>query len=219
MKMSIILAHQAANELRSPNNRQLRDIGHSLVDAYEKCKIIARDYDADATCWFESNTHEYRLLEFLSKFADGARYYNLDQLAENNVHDDPLANWYSVHKEIADHYISISRQELINSLAIQHCDKFHLYGWEQGLDGQFRTTVDATFLHELFRRSTRYCVWAVIRILKPFYSLLVRLCDAVHALETGSDGPMVPYMVEFFPFFLCDRRTSTRRSSWITLYG
>jgi hypothetical protein len=219
MKIVIILDYKANNALKSPTNKQLRTFGHDILGAYEKCKTFAADRGKTADAWFDAGSVEYDMLTFLSEFADGARYYNLDQLAGVQRHDDPLAKWYAVHRRVADQSISVTKQEAINAKAIAHCDKFGQFGWEQGLDGQVQTTVDIVFMHELFRLSRPYCVWTVIRILHPFYELLTDLCDEVHSVEVNKEisDITVPYMFEFFLFFLSDKQTSTKRSRWITV--
>jgi hypothetical protein len=219
MKIAVILDYKVHNELKNPTNADLRCIGHGLINAYEKCKQLASDRGMNMSGWFDAGRIEHDILQFLSEFSTGARYYNLNQLAGTKKHDDPLAQWSVLHKRVADTYISFARQEKINMKAVAHCDKFGLYGWERGIDGQWRATVDITFLHALFKNANRYCVWTMIRIMRPFYFLLSALCKENHTLEErkGMQEIIVPYMYEFFPFFLCDRSTSTSRKNWITV--
>ncbi|CAN7495094.1 hypothetical protein LJR225_003481 [Phenylobacterium sp. LjRoot225] len=220
-KLVIILDHKARHDRQNPTDRQLRAVGHELVGAYQACRTIAGAQDSKVSQWFEPDSLEGRLLGLLAEFAAGSRYYNLDQLAGAGRHEDPLTGWYGVHTEIANHYISHSRQAAINALAIRHCDSHGLFGWERGLDGQFRPQVDGVFLHELFLRSSGYCVWTVIRILRPFHALLRRQCQVLHAMDDAHGRPQttVPELYEFFPFFLSDRAASLRRRRWIRFVG
>jgi hypothetical protein len=221
-KLVIILDHNTRHRRRNPTDKELRKVGHELVDAYRTCRSIADPQGPQAVQWFESDSPEGRLLGLLSEFASGARYYNLDRLAGAARHEDPLIGWYGVHAEIANHHISYSRQAAINALAVQHCDRLGLFGFEKGLDGQWRTQVDGAFLHELFRQSTGHCVWTVIRILQPFHGLLWRLLDRLHDMDRAEGLPRTvgaPALYEFFPFFLCDRATSLRRRRWLRFVG
>lgn len=220
MKIAFILNHKAKHDLKNPSGKDVRALGHDLVAAYEVCKNLAADRAMNMARWFEAGTPEHDMLSHLSEFAKGARYYNLDTFAERQPFSDPIVKWYAAHKRIADTYISYAKQEKINNLAIAHCDKHGLHGWERSITGEYRLTVDCTFIHELFRQANPYCVWTVINILKPFHSLLSRLSDEVHEVEApkGIDEYTVPDMQEFFPMCLCDRQTAIRRKRWIGLY-
>lgn len=220
MKIAFILNHKAKHDLKNPPGKAVRALGHNLLDAYDVCSRLASDRGMNMARWFVSDTPEYDLLSHLSEFANGARYFNLDTFAERQSHGDPIVKWYTVHKSIADTYISYAKQEKINQRAIVHCDRHQLYGWERSITGEYRSTIDCTFIHELFRQANPYCVWTVVKILRPFHSLLSRLSDEVHEVETrkGIDEYTVPDMQEFFPMCLCDRQTSIRRKKWIGLY-
>lgn len=219
MKLVVVIDHKVENGLKNPTDKQLRDYGHNILKTYDVCRGIAAK-DADVSSWASPGSIGTELLECLSEFAKGSRYYNLDQLAGTGAATDPLVKWYDVHMRIADHEISYSKQNAINDKAIAHCDRHKLYGWEQHWKGDFRPTVDMVFLHELFRQSRRHCVWAVVKILSPFYDLLRVLSSKAHKIEVqqGSRDITVPYMYEYFPFFLCDKRTTIRRTRWTGIY-
>lgn len=220
-KLVIILDHKAHNKLQNPSDNQLRALGHELSSAYQRCQGIAAPTSAQVPQWFDPDTLEGQLLALLAEFAAGSRYYNLDQLAGAGRHEDPLALWYGVHIQIANRYVSHARRDAINTLAIQHCDRFGLFGWERGLDGQYRTQVDGVYLHELFRRSSGYCVWTVMRILRPFHALISRQVSVLHSMDDALKRPhtSAPEIYEFFPFFLCDRASSISRRQWTRLIG
>jgi hypothetical protein len=220
-KLVIILDHQARHDLLRPTDRQLRAVGHGLAGAYQTCRGIAARLRLTGRSWFEPDDLEGRVLGLLSAFADGARYYNLDELAGARRHADPIIAWSALHKEIANRYVSWNRQVEINNLAIQHCDRFRLFGAERGLDGEWRPQVDGVFLHELFRRSAGYCVWTLIQILQPFHGLLWALCEEIDGIDHSKGRPAnsVPRLYEFFPFFLADRTSSIRRRRWVSFVG
>lgn len=220
MKIAFIIDHKAKNKLSNPSDKQLRNLGHNLVLSYENCKSLAKERNASSSGWFDADTNEHRLLSFLSEFADGSRYYNLNQLVGGRRTDDPLRKWFKVHMAIAESYLPYSKLEQIMQLARSHCDKFKFYGYELSPRGEYELTVDITYQLEVLRRTRGHCVWTMIRTLKPFYNLLDRLCDEVHSIEIsqGIETPTVPYMIDFISFFLCDRQTSTCRKSWFVDY-
>jgi hypothetical protein len=220
MKIVVILDHKTKNALENPSDKQLRALGHSIVDCYIACKVIAGERYQSLDHWFSSGDLEHDVLDFLSEFAKSTRYYNLDQLVGGKKAADPLTKWYRVQMAIVEAYLPWAKREAVMQLARNHCDKFKFYGWELGPRGEYDLTVDVTYQLEVFRRTRGHCVWTIVRILHPFYDLLKRLCDEVHQIEVskGIDTPTVPYMAEFVPFFLCDRQTSIRRKSWLAIY-
>lgn len=219
MKIVVIVDYKLHNQLRNPADKQLRAIGHGIGPAYEKCKELARARGLEMSHWFESGSLERDVIDFFSSFADGSRYYNLDALAGAAKHVDPVVQWSRLHRRIAEAYLSYRARQRINDKAIAFADKNRLFGYEQAIDGQWIPQVDGLYLHEVFRRANPYCVWTLIRILKPFYFLIDKLTDEVHGLEInrGIGSPTVPYLIEFFPFFLCDIRTATRRKNWTSV--
>lgn len=72
MKIVVILDHQAKNDLMPPTDKQLRSLGHSIVDCYTTCKSIATIRNQVLKHWFGSDDLEYKILIFLSDFARGA---------------------------------------------------------------------------------------------------------------------------------------------------
>lgn len=221
MKIVVILDHKIKNDLNNPTDKQLRVFGHSILDLYATCEAVAREKSQSLGAWFSSGDLEYDVLAFLSEFARGSRYYNLDQLAGSTRGDDPLTKWYGIQMRIVKANLSANKREAIMQLARDHCDKFQLYGWEPGPRGVYDLTIDVTYQHEIFRRTRGHCIWTIIRILQPFHDLLDRLSGDVHQIEEakGVDTPTVPYMAEFVPFFLCDRQTSIRRKNWLATYA
>jgi hypothetical protein len=222
MKIVVILDHKTRHALGNPTDKQLRAFGHSLVDLYAKSKIIASERSLPSDGWFSSGQLEHDVLAFLSEFAKGSRYYNLDQLAGSGTKaDEPLTKWYRVQMAIMEVNLPRAKREIVMQLARDHCDKFKLYGWELGPRGEYDLTIDVTYQLKVLRQTRGHCVWTIIKILRPFYDLLDRLCTDVHEIEVskGIETPTVPYMAEFVPFFLCDRKTSIRRKNWMMCYA
>ncbi|WP_245484691.1 hypothetical protein [Rhizobium ruizarguesonis] len=220
MKIIVILDHKTKNDLRSPTDKQLRSLGHSIIECYNACRTIA---DARGLAvpeeWFSEGSLEHSVLLFFSEFAQGSRYYNLDQLVKGRTTNDPLIRWYKVQMAVVERYLPLHKREAIMQLARDHCERYRLYGWERGPRGEFELTIDVTYQLEVFRKTRGHCVWTILKILRPFYDLLDRLCDEVHEIEMskGIETPTVPYMKEFVPFFLCDRQSAIRRKDWLSL--
>lgn len=220
MKIAFIIDYKIKNALRNPSDKELRKLGHNLIHSYEACKHMAIEYDQSLSSWQQPLSMEYKVLVFLSNFAESSRYYNLDKLVGGKSTEDPIVHWNKIQLLIANKYISVKRQNIINNNAITHCDKLQLYGYELGRDGEYRTQVDITFLHSLLKISRGYSVWTIIKLLEPFYELFRSLISAAHTEEDKMNiqETNVPFMYEFFPFFLCDKNTCIKRKRWINIY-
>lgn len=217
IKLSIIIDHQADNQLKSPTDKVLRGFGHKLSTGYEHSALIGQRNGIRGNWQLEKDSIEQDALEFLSTFAVGARYYNLDALAGVPKDEDPVAQWSKIHHRIGMAHLASRTRQSIEKSSIQFADKHRQYGWERSIDGRYITQLEGIFLHELFRRSNPHCVWVMLKIMRPFYNLLRELCARAHQVEidSGITEPRVPHLEEFFPFLLCDRQTALRRKNWI----
>lgn len=220
MKIVVVIDHKMKHELAAPTNEQLKQVGHDLVVLYDKCTALAAARDLHSAEWFNANTVEHETLAFLSSFAKRSRYYNLDAVSGAKPATDPLAEWVRLHERIARTYIGYASRETLNERAIAFADRVGACGWERWINGQYIPNVEAIYLHSLLTKANPYCVWTVLRLLKPFYKLLDVLCAQAHEIEveTGIDKPTVPYATEFFPFFLASLENVKRRKNWTRIF-
>jgi hypothetical protein len=209
------------HDLANPTNEQLKHIGHDLIVLYDKCKTLATGQSLDPAEWFGPGSVEHEMLTLLSRFGKRSRYYNLDAISGSKLAIDPLAEWARLHQRIAETYISYKSREKLNQNAIELADHSGALGWERWIDGQYIPNVDAIYLHALLKKANPYCVWTLVRLLKPFYELLDALSDRAHSMgiEKGIDRPIVPYATEFFPFFLASLDDIKRRKNWTKLFS
>ncbi len=221
MKVTVVIDHKIKHDLASPTNEQLKRIGHDLLALYDKCATLAVEQSLDSAQWFGIETVEHDTLAFLSGFAKRSRYYNLDAISGGRTATDPLSQWARLHQRIAETYISYKFREKLNQKAFDFADRIGAHGWERWIDGRYVTNVDAIYLHSLFKKANPYCVWTILRLLKPFYKLLDVLSDQVHKIEVekGINEPTVPYITEFFPFFLASLDSVRRRRNWTKIYS
>jgi hypothetical protein len=219
MKIAWIMNFRVQNDLRNPSDAQLRSLGHSITGIYRALEEASKSYTLDAG-WVQPETLHDEVLIFMAEYAKGSRYYNIDQLVDGREMPDPLVRWFNLHLKVADQALSQKKQEGIMDRARQHCERLSLYGWEMGPRGQLDLTIDVTFQIELARKSRGHCVWIIIELLKPIYSLIDQLVRKLHEveLEKGIANPDVPYMQEFFPFCLGDKETVVRRKAWTSLF-
>ena len=220
MKLVVIIDHSVKHDLAYPTDKQLRKAGHDLVGLYDTCAKLALDNSLAASEWFAGDVPERSMLSFLSKFATASRYYNLNTISGSTGTTDPIAEWAKVHQLIGEAYIPFNSRNDLNEKAIRNAEALNAFGFVRWIDGQHITFVDASYLHALLTKANPYCVWTMIRLLKPFYSLLSALCGQAHAIEDrkGIEGPRIPYATEFFPFFHASFDDVKRRKDWTKIF-
>jgi hypothetical protein len=219
MKLIFIVEHKASNNLANPTPSKLRKFSHSLIELYEWAKAEGEVYGITDS-WYSVQSTHYDVLAFLSDFALGTRYHNLDTLVGAKESVDPLIRWFELHMEIAKSGISQTRQEKLMTKCREFCERNSLLGWQVGFRGQYDLQIDIIFQHALALRSRGHCVWLILEIIKPLYRLLDRLCVKVDQLERSRGDQIcdVPYLIEFFPFGLTTREAALRRKAWSRLF-
>lgn len=219
MKIVIILDHMAQHDFSTPSDRDLRGLGHSITALYtavEKAGHRVGVIDG----WFQAPAIQTEMLEALSEFAKGARYFNIDQLVSGVANIDPLTRWFGVHMKVAEASLSYKRRASIMARSRAHCEALGLFGWEMGPKGQYDLTIDVTYQLEAARVTRGHVVWTVIEILEPMYRVILALENALHEAELakGMTTAVVPHMTEFFPFGMTDRAAAIRRKQWTSLF-
>jgi len=219
MKITFIVHHMIKNELDTPDNKTLKNFGHSSMKLYNYLENIGEERGI-ASGWHSEGDLHYDFLIILSEFANTSRYHNLDQIANCRSSEDPLISWFNMHMRIARKYLSSRKLAAINSQAIAYCDKSQMYGYAMGMGGQYELMVDIVGQLEMTRITRGHCVWTIIEIIKPLYRLMDALCADAHAMEIEKElrQPVVPHLEELFPFGLTSKQDAIRRKAWTTFF-
>lgn len=213
MKIVVVLQHKLANANSNPTNKQLRGYGHNIVDLYKASSSIAKQHNIEMKC----SEEQQKILEVLSLFGTGSRYYNLDQITESPRHEDPLKLWSQV---INSHIwgLKYSSRQKLEANAFSYVDKMNMASsWYHGrnIDGELMMMSEFHYLYHATEKANFHIVWSLISLLSPFYSLLSKLSHKLHSLaESIGAKQTVPYMYEFFPFFLTPKNLVLKRKKW-----
>lgn len=214
MKIVLILDHQLKNHLKNPTNKELRAFGHNIKDLFDNCSALPQAYGLRQQP--SLNYKQTKIISTLTEFAKGSRYYNLDMLTNNNQNDDPIGLWLSV---IDDHICSL-RSDVRTKLRNDSAEVIERSGmassWQQNVDGEWVTVLDFYYLMSATEKANPHIIWSIIEILRPFYGLLRHQCYELHELyaQQGKENE-IPYMYEFFPFFLTPKSSALRKKQWI----
>ncbi|WP_221887201.1 hypothetical protein, partial [Vibrio cholerae] len=213
MKIVVILQHKLENGNVNPTDKMLRSYDHNINKLYQASCLVAEKHNVEMRC----NDIQREILEVLSAFGRGSRYYNLNQLAETSHHEDPLKMWSKVINRHIWCLRSSTRQRLERN-ALSYVDKNGLAAaWYSGrnINGDLMMISEYHYLYHATEKANFHIVWSLISIMAPFYSLLVKLSHDLHELAASlKTKQTVPYMYEFFPFFLAPKSLVLKRKSW-----
>lgn len=211
-KIVLILNHKIENQCKTPTNNELRAFGHDIERLFIKCSECTRKYNIPD---LSLNDKQQSILSVLAKFAKGSRYYNLDELTENNKNDDPISLWLEV---INDHVWSL-RSDVrlkLETEALKFVGDNRLENrWKQNINGEWITYCDFYFLLMATEKANKHIIWSIIQILYPFYHILGYQVQKVHEFDSASHENEIPFMYEFFSFFLTSKESTLRKKQWV----
>ncbi|HEY1083806.1 MAG TPA: hypothetical protein VGE29_16205 [Prosthecobacter sp.] len=215
-KLGLILDHMAHNNLTAPGASAVKAMGHDIVALYSSLEAKAglRGYALQAP--FACTTEGKRILEFLSEFAKGMRYANLDALASGTPKPTPLSEWANLLQEIMEVKIPKSKRDAVHSrseaLGLAVGGSAIVLGTDlRGLPLDF---VSAFSTPKIYEMVAPHIIWEVLLLLAPIREFVVHtgVLSRQLAASLGRDG--VPYMPDFFEFIWPDREIQTRRKRW-----
>ena len=94
MKEILIAEHMAANALQRPTTNALKAHGHKLVDLVAAMRRVPGDEPQHPYSSLQPGSIEWEIVEHLSDFATGARYFNVvDGSSPSELLLDPLVRW------------------------------------------------------------------------------------------------------------------------------
>jgi len=122
-KLCVVMAYLLENQGKFPADKDLRSIGHdvrSLVTRAEQIRATFKKRNALGACPKDQITQS--IIEHLSEFAKGARYYNLDFITQSNAiqkfQGDPIAIWrITVGQTILEQHYKPSRRAKDEAMA------------------------------------------------------------------------------------------------------
>jgi hypothetical protein len=218
MKAVVILDYMAENDLRPPTSAVLKGHGHKLIALFESMRSVQTSSQPHPLAVVQSGSTEYDILEHLSDFANGARYFNLDTLSSGRTQGDPLERWNRILARILAQDVPTREKTRVGLEAAVVADALsgHAKIIVHGLDKKLLSLEEAVELPALSSLAARYAIYRVFLLLVPLKSVLADATDRVMQLDQARDAqtPSVPYMQEFLQFVWLDRQLILRKKRW-----
>ncbi|MGL4824328.1 MAG: hypothetical protein ACRC2W_15385 [Plesiomonas shigelloides] len=213
MKIVVILQHKIDHDNKNPENNTLKKYGHNIEELYDTVLNIAVRHGVK----IESDDIHTKILNVLSMFGTGSRYYNLDKLTGRNNNEDPLSLWYDI---VYYHIwgLSVKTRKRLQDDAIKYTDALNLataFYPERNINGDLMSVCDHHFIVHAIRKANPYVVWSIVSILRPFYKLLKAQTKMLHEIvDAKGEKDIVPYMYEFFTFVQHSKSEVLKKRNW-----
>jgi len=217
MKLVIMLDHMSSYSGAPMSDKSMRDISHNIVKLHSQCSKISLRVSGTA---LTTSVIEEKAINFLSGFAQYNRYFNLKSLSEIQKNDDPLLEWSRIIDDLAIDEVPRRIVTKVINEARRNYDKnppSNPVSWYTDFRGHPMFFIDFMVTREKIRVTRPYAAWLLLRIIAPFYRVLVdlhRLADEATTPSTSS-YPDIPHLYEFFPFLLTSKTEVIRRKGRI----
>ena len=221
LKLTLILEYMIENEMQMIPKAILKNVySHGILKLYGSCQKTAIKYFVKEMPFVNAGDSEYKMLGILDRFAMSSRYHNTNELSGQAMDSDPLKDWWN---EVLTHAIfdcvpSKKRTDLFEE-TIRECDVGFGNGYTTEIDfnGNIMTRVDVIFMAKVLRIANPYVNWFLVKTLRPVYDILFELISRIDETMLGygaQSREQIPYLYEFFPFLLLDKKSVLRRRKW-----
>jgi hypothetical protein len=206
LKVILMLDHWH-NERKFPDNDKLKKYGgksgHNLAILHESMLPLFPKYYVERHKKWELDAINKDLLNFLADFANGSRYFNLDQLSGSSNHgENPIYRWQRLFYRAYAH--DHAKAERIIT--------------KPDVSEDSMSTSELTRHHVIMMATRPYICWRLIQLLIPLQALLTAIREQVHnddlALGGADVDSTVPFMEEFLDFVCEDKTIILESEDW-----
>ena len=219
-KLALILDHLAQNNLVAPGHQVVKAYGHDLHTLIARVEDTATVRGYAASSDFPQSLLCKSVQAFLSEFATGMRYANLDALASGSARRNPLREWNAILQAAVTRSVSKSTQQRVatRSAAVSQALSGRVAVIASDLAGDPLTLNSAFAEPSLLDSASKHLVWELVTLLVPLRDVVVKAGYATDAIAVAAFGnrteTRVPELSEFFEFLAADRTYVLRKKRW-----
>jgi hypothetical protein len=218
-KIIFILQHMIENDLRKPEFKEMKALGHDIRSLHKAVVTVGIRYIDDKNS-LVINDIQNDIINMISEFGDQSRYYVLNTITNSKKKtSDPLELWQNIIECAFFEYIpSKKRVKIVDDvvMAVDRSGKF-TYSQYFSLDGYIMSDIDFTVLEWKVKNLSPYLSAEIVAILYPYYDVLYKLRLEIFKIDQskGSRQPPIPYLEELFSYLLTDFNTARKRKNWL----
>lgn len=217
-KLALILDHMGQNNLLPPGANGVRSYGHDLETLFAKVQTTSKERGYILASSFTISPLSTRILKFLSEFAKGMRYANLDALASGNTQRKPLHEWELILQDAMASKVSAKTNQRITqqSTAIANAIEDVSIVIASDLADTPLSMVTAFLKPTQLDYAAKHLVFELLSMLAPLRDFIVESDHNAHRIAaTQRRGlALIPDMSEFFDFIWLNRNWVLRKKRW-----
>jgi len=207
-----------SHDLAPPGEHAVRSFGHQIMSLYRAAHQVATDRAYAFAGHFVLSPLGESILSFLSRFAEGARYANIDALASGSPAQEPLAEWNSILREVITEDVpEPTRKRILRQSATlaPHLEA-SIRVIQHDLENKSLSLEEWLSYPRLEAQAARHVVWRVVLLISPLIQLISELSAEATQINQSRTPEVihVPYMNEFFNFLWVDRAYVLRKRRW-----
>ena len=218
IKLALILDYMVLHNLTAPGAKTVRAYRHDLDVLYQSAERVAAAQYSRIAGRFVLSPLASRILNFLSDFAQGARYANLDSLASGTANREPLIEWSKILKDVLNSDVSKAKLQRImsESVALSSLISGITMVLAHDLENKPLSVESALSEPRLQAEANRYVVWHIVLLIAPLKELVIELARKASEINLKHTTSVmhIPEMSEFFSFLLVDRAYILRKKRW-----
>nr|WP_319509621.1 hypothetical protein [uncultured Draconibacterium sp.] len=183
----IVIVNNLVTKDRFPENNELKNYGHDIIDLFKKVtKEIRPNED-----FLNQDEIYLPILNFLSDFAKGSRYYNLDTLSGKNGRKDPLHEWNKIQIYIKGKHCKV-KLSAFEIHIIESLEKKAIIHFHSESDTPIITGTEYFVESKVANQVQGFSVLYFYKIIDYLITILVK---------RSSEKRMLPEYQEFFRLF------------------
>lgn len=216
-KLGIVLDHLAHNSLNPPGQQVMKAYGHDLVALRSRLEKLSLHPSYSLSTTFTFSQFGQRILDFLSRFARGMRYANLNDLSSGSNSPTPFTEWEPILHDIVNAKV---RRSVINSITarsstLEAAIKDASVSICSDLGGRSLDISSSFKIPRLYDLAAPHMIWEMLLLLAPMRDFVVQACHLVNAVPRPPESRNnAPWMTEFFEFLGLERSLQMRRKKW-----
>jgi len=209
----ILLLDAWHRERKFPDNNRLREFGHKVDKLYGEAKGLFSKYGLEWKTEYDPDEINTTLLNFISDFSNGSRYFNLDTLAGQSKSTDPVRRWeallYDIYnRDVPECKRSSGREPPGTSPQLE------VYKDPE----ECETTAELAAHHVIVVMALPHLCWRLVQLLIPLHILLIAVREEAQKDDFSKGGPdadpSVPFMEEFLDFVCEDKSVILESKDW-----
>ncbi|TGU71181.1 hypothetical protein E4633_12605 [Geomonas terrae] len=225
MKLVIVSDYMLRSNYLPPSQKVLKETyRHDLATLFNDTLSIANKYLNNGYDKPSKDSPKIDILNFLAKFGNKSRYYNLDVLCNATTEQSPIDEWVSILYRLYEENVSAAKREQTGLKLLYSLDNTvtgNRYTWYLNSFGHPMTTFDVLHAQLVVSKSAPIAIWEVIELFSPLYHLLheISVRASKYEIENKIALAVMPHFEDFFYFFLSRRPDALRRKRWLTIFN